>query len=84
MPNYDYRCPACFRSWEESRKIEDRHTAHCECGELAQLQIGKIQRPILFHEGWYEHGWNKPKYFTDKKQLIDACKEHDLTSPYVM
>ena len=84
MPTYDYKCPACFAEFEAFVPIAERNTQHCACGNAATLQFGKVRKPIIFYEGWYPHLDTKPLYFTEKKQLIDACKARNLTSPYVM
>jgi putative FmdB family regulatory protein len=41
MPNYEYECEACERTWEAQHGVAHRHDEVCsECGKEAALIIG--------------------------------------------
>lgn len=53
MPLYSYKCPGCGAVFDQNRKIAERETAPCKCGEVAEKAV---TAPRSIKNGYYEQG----------------------------
>lgn len=53
MPTYSYQCPKCGACFDKIRKIAERKTAPCKCGEDA---VVCLSAPRGIKNGYYEQG----------------------------
>lgn len=86
MPNYSYECVNGHQdertcSIAEMEEFEAGKPA-CACGAPLQ-RVYRSQKPVRFHEGWYEHIANDPVYITSAQQLADVARQNGNRSLYM-
>ncbi len=77
MPMYTYNCSNCDADFEEARTIAERKTSTCpDCGQSANLTIGRPASVIPFQLGIFEHITHNPIYIGSKKELRENCNRY--------
>ncbi len=94
MPSYTYRCSAgheldricsiaqmeTFESYPHLCEVMVKKGRPCE--RLLQ-RVYRVQPPVRFREGWYEHIAPDPVYITSPQQLQDVARRHGNRSKYM-
>jgi len=63
VPAYNYRCihDTCGTRWSETRKMDERHTAHCpQCGGAAVITI-RVAPHLKWYPGTTRGNFYEPK-----------------------
>lgn len=85
MPSYSYKCEdghELERTCSIAEMLEFEKQPTCTCGKATQ-RVYHSQKPVRFHEGWYEHIGPEPVYITSAQQLADESRKHGNRSKYM-
>ena len=77
MPNYDYECANCKKTFEIFQNISAERLANCpECGKSGFKRLIGSGAGIIFKgSGFYCTDYRSSNYGKDKKKDISASKE---------
>ena len=76
MPVYTYECE-CGREFVETRSMDDRKSAPCECGAVAKQIIGQPANVVGFQLGWFEHITDEPIHIGSKRELREVTNRYE-------
>lgn len=77
MPMYTYNCSNCGVEFNAAQSIAERKFCGCpNCGEPADLTIGRPASVIPFQLGTFEHIAHNPIYIGSKKELRENCNRY--------
>lgn len=77
MPNYDYKCTKCKKTFEIFQKMSDEPLEKCpECGGKLKRLIGAGAGPIFKGSGFYQTDYknNSAPKTTDTKSTSHPSK----------
>ena len=74
MPNYDYECPDCGKTWENFHLMDDRENETCGCGKKAEIRVTSVNVHVWKPFVEANLSWN-PVQVDDPKTLRGLCKD---------
>jgi putative FmdB family regulatory protein len=82
MPNYDYECPHCEKTFEIFQSMKDKRLEICpECGKSGLKRLIGSGAGIIFKgNGFYCTDYRSSNYEKDKQKDLASAKKCDNKS----